>query len=28
VGRSNATFITPIEASVAGPAAAPGLIDL
>jgi hypothetical protein len=28
MGRSDATFITPIEASVAGPAAAPGLIDL
>ncbi len=28
VGRSDATFITPIEASKAGPAAAPGLIDL
>ena len=28
MGRSDATFITPIEASAAGPAAAPGLIDL
>jgi len=28
VRRSDATFITPIEASAAGPAAAPGLIDL
>lgn len=28
VGRSNATFITPIEVSTAAPAAAPGLIDL
>jgi hypothetical protein len=28
VRRSDATFITPIEASAAGPAVAPGLIDL
>ena len=28
VRRSDATFITPIEASAAAPAAAPGLIDL
>jgi hypothetical protein len=28
VRRSDATFITPIEASTAAPAAAPGLIDL
>jgi hypothetical protein len=28
VRRGDATFITPIEASAAGPAAAPGLIDL